>query len=285
MNDDTTTSNTPSDQSSRHDIDVLLTAAAQRGTVTIPQGWGQGRATFGGVVAGVLVARVLGELNAEPTTLRSLTVNFVAPASAGAAEVRVEVLRQGKSATQVEARLMQPDDSGESIVRAVALLTFGAQRESKVALDPTLAAGERPAFETLEAIPYVEGVAPEFIARVDLRPASGAHPFSAASGGDLTGYMRFRELTADFGVAHLVTLIDGWPPAAGQMLHAPAPMSTMTWTLEFTAPVSSDPTTTWWYDVTTDAAHDGYAHSGARIYDPASGALVAISRQTVALFG
>ena len=281
---DTTTSNTPGEQN-RHDIDVLLAAAARQHAVTIPAGWGQGRATFGGVVAGVLVARVLGELAADPTSLRSLTVNFVAPASAGPAEVRVEVLRQGKSATQVEARLVQPDDSGESTVRAIALLTFGAQRDSKVALDPTFDAVTRPAFEMLEAIPYIEPFTPEFIARVDLRPASGVLPFSAATDGDLTGYMRFRELTDDFSVAHLVTLIDAWPPAAGQMLHSPAPMSTMTWTLEFTAPVSSDPVTTWWYDVTTDAAHDGYAHSGARIYDPASGALVAISRQTVALFG
>ena len=52
---DTTTSNTPGEQN-RHDIDVLLAAAAQQPDVTIPAGWGQGRATYGGVVAGVMLA-------------------------------------------------------------------------------------------------------------------------------------------------------------------------------------------------------------------------------------
>lgn len=268
-----------------HDIDVLLHAAHDGEAVVIPEGWGQGRATYGGVVAGVLVARVLGAVSLDAALLRSVTVNFVAPAVAGPGRVTVEVLRRGKSATQVQARFVQSDaDSGES-VRAIALCTFGAQRPSSVALDPTTPLDDVPPFDALQGVPFIEGMSPDFIARVDLRPASGQHPFSGASAGDLTGYMRFREPTQEFGLAHLVSLIDAWPPAAGQMLAAPTPMSTMTWTLEFTAPVSDDPATTWWYEVTTDAAHDGYAHSGARIVDPATGALVAISRQTVALFG
>ena len=104
---------------------------------------------------------MLGELAADPTSLRSLTVNFVAPASAGTAEVRVEVLRQGKSATQVEARVTQADASGVESVRAVALVTIGAARPSSLSLAASPLGKDLPEHDSLTPIPYIEGVTPE----------------------------------------------------------------------------------------------------------------------------
>lgn len=266
-----------------HDVDALVSAARSSGEVTIPDGWDQGRATFGGIIAGALVSRALGELDLPDETLRSVTINFVAPTAAGPVSLETTVLRQGRSASQVEVRLWQADGGQDPTVRAIALLTFGAPRASAVEVlpDSVTSAGD---FAALESVPFIAGMTPDFIQNVDLRVAEGGLPFSGSHTGDLRGFMRFRELTSEFGVAHLITLIDGWPPASAQLLSQPAALSTMTWTVELVAPVSADPATIWSYDVVTDAAHEGYAHTGAQIGD-GSGRLVALSRQTVAIFG
>ena len=54
--------------------------------------------------------------------------------------------------------------------------------------------------------------------------------------------------------------------------------------LEITEDVAAEPDTHWAYAVRTDRAEGGYAHTDARIWHP-DGRLVAISRQTVAVFG
>ena len=69
------------------------------------------------------------------------------------------------------------------------------------------------------------------------------------------------------------------------MLREPAPGSTLSWTLEIVGDMRwIDPRAQWAYAVHTDAAKHGYGHTEARIWRP-HGALTAISRQTVAVFG
>lgn len=269
---------------SEHAIDALLNAARRGENLDIPAGWGQGRTTYGGLVAAVLAARAIGASELDPVTLRALTTNFLAPVVVGPARVSAEILRRGSSATQVEVRIEQPDDAGATSLRAVALATFGTPRESAVDIRPA-ALSELPDPAAREPWPYVEGLMPEFMANVEFRQFGGQLPFSGAPNGDVTGYMRFAEPTGGFDVEHLVALIDAWAPAPSQMLTSPAMMSTMTWTLELVAPLGDvDPAARWWYEVTTDAAHGGYGHSEARVFTD-DGRPVAISRQTIALFG
>lgn len=267
-----------------HPLDVLFSAARAGDDVVVPPGWGQGRATFGGVIGGVLLSHALAHVDLPEHAVRAMTVTFVGPVEAGAARLSTEVLRQGKSATQLETRIVQQDASGDESVRAAALITIGMPRPSAVEVCAPSAKGARPDIEDLAPIPYVEGVSPEFIQHLDMRLARGTGPFTGGADGDMRGSMRFSQPTNDFGLAHLVALIDCWPPAPGQMLTEPAPMSTMTWTLDFLAPVTGSGHDAWWYEVTTDAAHEGYGHTQARIFTGA-GEPVALSRQTVALFG
>lgn len=117
-----------------------------------------------------------------------------------------------------------------------------------------------------------------------MRIATGGLPFSAAATGDLTGFMRFREPPRTLSLPLFVALVDVWPPSAGQLLTRPAGLSSLTWTIELLRPPDPDPGALWRYDVTTDAAHNGYAHSHAGVYT-AAGEPVAISRQHVSLFG
>jgi len=85
-------------------------------------------------------------------------------------------------------------------------------------------------------------------------------------------------------VADLLGLVDSWPPAVLPMLKAPAPGSSMTWTLEFMPGATFGSGQQWWqYLAETEWAAEGYAHTRARVWDE-RGKLVAISRQTVTVF-
>ena len=73
-----------------------------------------------------------------------------------------------------------------------------------------------------------------------------------------------------------------WPVLP--LFKAPAAASTLTWTLEIIDwPGDMQAQDYWQYNVHTDAAADGYSHAQAMVWDK-HGNLVAISRQTVAVF-
>lgn len=254
---------------------------AATGTVHVEEGWGQGRATYGGLVGAVAYSALRGQLTADPAPpLRSLTVNFVAPVAPGEAEAEATILRAGSSATQGQVLLRQ----GGKPVAAV-LAAFGAPRESVIRVEPTaITMPSLPEPESIEPFPYIPGATPDFFQHVELRLADGGFPFSGSDTSHMSGWMRFREAPATFDERHFVAIADAWPPAVIQMLPTPAPGSSLTWTLEILDDVTAAPDTQWAYAVHTDQARDGYAHTDARIWHP-DGRLVAISRQTVSVFG
>jgi acyl-CoA thioesterase len=252
-------------------LDEMLEGAAA-GRTEIAAGWSQGRATFGGLVAGLLVARAAALCGERP--LRAASFAFVGPASPGPADLDGAVLRAGRSVTQVEAKLAQ---DGET--RAALLASFGDERPSAIAL-----AGEPPpplpAPDAIPPLAPIPGVTPEFFEHFDVRFAAGAPPFSGAAEPDFGGWMAFAQPPARFGARELVVLADAWPPAVAPLLDRPAPASTLSWTLELT----DGPYTPFWqYAVHTHTAGGGYALSTARIWDQ-EGNLRAISHQTVAVF-
>ncbi len=85
--------------------------------------------------------------------------------------------------------------------------------------------------------------------------------------------------------AHLLALVDAWPPSVLPMLRQPAAGSTLTWTIEFVQSVRSLNAGDWCqYRVETEYAREGYGHAAAALWS-ADGALLALSRQTVTVFG
>jgi acyl-CoA thioesterase len=264
-------------------LDEMLDSAAG-GAATIAPGWGQGRATYGGLVAGLLVARAEALLGDRGRRLRSASVAFVGPVAPGAVTLDGTVLRAGRSATQIQATLVQ---AGEP--RAALLASFGDDRDSAIAVDATQRspAPEIAAPETIEPRPYVPGVMAEFFAHFEMRYVGAALPMSGAAEPDFGGWMRFAEPPQRFGDRELVTLADAWPPAIAPMLEGPTAMSSLAWTFEpvgWPPPGERDaPDAHWQYDVRTLAAGEGYAHTRARIWD-AHGRLRALSGQTVAYF-
>jgi acyl-CoA thioesterase len=262
-------------------LDEMLAGAAGGATAIAP-GWAQGRATYGGLVGGMLVARAEA-LCADPARrLRSASVTFVGPVAPGAAVLEGNVLRTGSSITHVEVAVAQ-----EGETRAVLVASFGGDRASAIAVAPRDPRPALPAPYALERFPFVAGVAPDFLARFELRYA-GAPPFSGAAEPDFGGWMRFAEPPAAFGDRELLTLADAWPPSIMPMLERPVSLSSLAWTFEAVAgPPDGErdaPDAYWQYDVRTRAAGAGYVHSAARIWDD-RGRLRALSGQTVALFG
>ncbi|MFZ5723148.1 MAG: acyl-CoA thioesterase [Pseudomonadota bacterium] len=270
-------------------FDDILAPLAQGDRVTVPPHWGQGRATFGGLVAALLYRRARAVLEdaglyaGKPP--RSLTFSLVAPLAPGEARVDAQVLRTGKSVTQLEARIVQ-----DGQVAAVMLASFGAARASEV----LVAAAPVPSYAdiaTLPALPFIAGVTPDFTQHFEMRWAVGQLPFvpPPATTGDMGGWVRFRQPTRGTEIEHLLGLVDAWPPAVLPMFRKPAPISTLTWTIEFTAAAVDDmfrrgsADTPFGYLAQTELSADGYAHVASRFWR-ADGTLLAIGRQTIAIF-
>jgi len=262
-------------------IQKILDLAKTQDQLTIPAGWGQGRATFGGLIAGLLCGRLIASLGdaGRDRVLRSATVSFIGAVAQGEVELTTEIFRSGKSVTQAEARLMQ---NGE--VLAVLLASFGSARESGINVPVQATAPTFKPPTDAQAFPYIEGMMPEFLQQMELRWAYGQTPFTGAEQPDFGGWMRWQAEFAELSTAHLFALIDAWPPSVLPMFKTFAPISTLSWTVEFIAQPMNKSSKNWWqYQVVTDTSKAGYAHAEAHIWDD-DGQLVAISRQTVTVF-
>jgi acyl-CoA thioesterase len=259
------------------DFDELM-RQGRDGHATITPDWGQGRATFGGLLGAMAHEAMVRRLS-DDRPLRSLAISFIAPAAPdGDVTVEAEILRQGKAVTQVESRLYQNDQ-----VVLVALGSFGVSRDSVVAVEP------EPAPDVKEPeggypMPQMEGVTPDFLRHYDMRFALGGFPFTGSSERTMGGWMRFREAPEAITASHLVALVDTWPPALLPHLPKPAPASSLSWTMELVHPLPAIAPDDWLlYQATIDQARDGYGYTRAGVWT-ASGELVALSRQTVTVF-
>lgn len=264
-------------------IDHLLqqlreNTSANTSRLTVPKVWTQGRTLFGGLSAALLYEAIKNKVKPD-RVLRSLTTNFVGPLLAETEiEIQVQILREGKNVTQVTAHALQNNQ-----VAVFSQACFGVHRESSISVEcKTIHDMDKP--QKAKFIPQIPKVTPKYLKHIDLSLQEGGLPFTGKKTTRTSGWMRFTSMPQQIGDAHLIALIDAWPPTILQMLRWPAPASTMSWNLEFIhphAPVAPDD---WFaYQADTRQAGDGYCHSEANIWD-ARGALVAISRQVIAVF-
>ncbi|MCP4804539.1 MAG: thioesterase family protein [Proteobacteria bacterium] len=243
-------------------------------TGVIPERWGQGRATYGGILGGV-AARCLKALSGRP--LRELSIGFIGPVAPGPARFEAELLREGRSVTHVSGRLVQGD---RVMMTAHAVLADG--RASTIDV-PAERAPDRTSPDEAVAFGFIEGMTPEFSKHFDYRWTDGGWPFSGAKEAVVGGWCRFQrdEPMTD---AHVLALVDAWPAPVLPMLRGVAPASSVTWTLVRTSTQLHASSADWcFYTASTDHAADGIAECRARLYRP-DGELLAISRQLVAVF-
>jgi acyl-CoA thioesterase len=248
-------------------------------TVTIPEKWGQGRATFGGMVAAAMFEKITPHV-APDRPVRSVMVSFVAPVAPGAMEVSVKVLREGKAATQVQAMAYQNDQ-----VCAVILASFAGDRESMVNVAPDQA----PVFKTpdeVQTFPFIPGLTPDFTQYFDYRYTLGQMPFMGSEQTAMGGWIKLREDAEQaISVSAILALLDAWPPAVFSMLKKPAAGSSLTWNISFVAVPTDCRANDWWqYQAQIQSSAKGYSHIDASLWDK-NGNLTVTSRQTVSVFG
>src|SRR4051812_28821069 len=100
-------------------------------TVTIPDGWQQGRGAFGGLVLGILT-RAVEECEVDPARrVRTVAGDLCGPVLPGAATVSVRTLRRGTHQTNAHAELVQ-----QGVVLATATVVSSTPRPASVAIAP-----------------------------------------------------------------------------------------------------------------------------------------------------
>ena len=115
------------------------------------------------------------------------------------------------------------------------------------------------------------------------RLAGGARPFTPDAEPQYLIWFRHRDAGAWQGIVPLIALADAPPPAAMVLFAQPAPISTMTWSMDI---LSDAPATTdgWWLiDSKTETAHQGYSTQSMMVWN-ADGVPVIAHRQNVAIF-
>ncbi|MEE1866712.1 acyl-CoA thioesterase [Pseudomonas auratipiscis] len=249
--------------------------------VSIPASWAQGRACFGGLMAALLYETMRAKTS-PGRPVRSLAITFVGPAEPDVPiSFEVELLREGKAVSSLLGRAMQ---NGQVVTLMQG--SFGGGRESVVDVAALPAVEMRSVDESATELPYIKGITPEFMQHVSLRWAIGGIPFSNNHSRSMGGWVRLRDEGGDetLSEAHLLALVDAWPPTLLSHLKRPAAGSTLTWTIEFVQPVPSLTTLDWCkYCVQTEHARDGYGHAASALWTD-KGELLAISRQTVTVF-
>jgi acyl-CoA thioesterase len=249
--------------------------------VMIPPEWGQGRASFGGLVAALAFEAMRAKVP-EGRPVRSLAITFVGPAAPDVpVSFQAEVLREGKAVSQMLLRAVQ-DGQVVTVVQG----SFGASRPSAISVQ-ALAAPQMPPVEQCQELSYVRNVTPEFTRFLAMRWGVGGMPFSNNPSRQMGGWVRLREdgEPQALSEAHLLALVDAWPPALLSHLKSPAPGSSLTWTVEFVQPLQSLTSDDWClYRADIEHARDGYGHVAAALWSSA-GQLIALSRQTVTVFG
>ncbi|ESP94468.1 acyl-CoA thioesterase [Pseudoalteromonas luteoviolacea] len=266
------------------DFHTLISSSqlqAQESTLSVPNTWSQGRTVFGGLSAALMLQQMYLKLDDASRKLLSFNCNFVAPLITETPfTINTTILRHGKNVTQIESRIMQSDT-----VCLVALACFGTQRQSKIQVEST----QQPRILNQEivssqTIKYVEGVFPAFIQNIDLNIQAGAMPFSGSDSTEIHGWMKFKQVPKSLSPElSILALADAWPPTLLQLCDKPSPASSVSWYVEFLQPLTMNISDWFGYEAITHQANSGYGIEDAKIFS-SSGELVALSRQTVAVF-
>lgn len=238
--------------------------------------WTQGRALFGGLQGALLLHAMRGLVPAE-LPVRTLQVTFVAPPATPQVVVRASVLRQGKSATHVESRLLDGDDN----VLATATGVFGLARASKVERVPVMSPVQS---DNSRHFRFFPGLSPSFAQYFDAHWLQGGMPFSG-KGEPLTIVDVSMPGESTSSEYQAIAMADFIPPVALNYLSIPVPGSSMTWMLEFlTDQLDGLSMQHWRVDAEMVAGRDGYTSQSVMLWGP-DGQPIALSRQNMVVFG
>jgi acyl-CoA thioesterase len=249
-------------------------------TVSVPDTWRQGRAMFGGLAASLCVQAATDAIPDLPP-LRSAQFLFVGPA-AESVRMSASLLRRGKSAVIASAEM---SDATGTLVRWH--LCFGNARSSAIDYNALKAPDVAPPESYPRFEPPRGSGAPVFFQNFDMRVAGKGMPFSGAKDPDFLTWMRFRadaDVSADVAPAVALICIADAPPSSGVlMFKAPAPISTIAWSLDVVADTPLTKDGFWLVRRRLDFAKDGYSTETITVWNSEREPMM-VARQNVALF-
>jgi acyl-CoA thioesterase len=256
-------------------LSQLLADFAPDRLFTVPPDWCQGRTAYGGLSAALAVQAAQSGSGLALPPLRSAHFSFIGPAT-GDLGFRTQVLRQGKSAVSVSVDVL----AGEQVATRAALV-FAHPRASRVAHDFSSRPQAAGPDDCRPFGPEAKQVAPVFAQNFEMRPAGGARPISNAAHPELLWWVRHVDARGIDPAVALVALADAMPPAAITCFVEPAPISTMTWSIDLPVPATAGE----WYLMRSFSrqAGDGYSFQEMEVWDE-HGRSVMWGRQTVAIF-
>ena len=243
-------------------------------TTHIPEDWLQGRTAFGGLTAALCLEAVLRDVPGLPP-LRSAQISFIGPC-AGDVTMTTTLLRQGRNVTFVRADL-----AGEKGIATSCTFAFGTTRESQFTIEdlPMPLVPEPDALDSM----FPPSRRPSFAQHYDQRLASANRPVSGAEDPHLMIWVRHQEWQENTGIVPLLAIGDALPPALMPCFREPAPISSMTWMVNF---LSDNPVTEngWWL-MKAEADHTANGYSSQNMWAwNRQGEPVMTARQSVAIF-
>lgn len=239
----------------------------------VPNNWMQGRTTYGGLSAALCLQAVEDSFDDLPP-LRSAQINFIGPVG-GKISISTKVMRRGRSVSYISAEMI-----GEKGLATHAVFCFGESRESRLDKDFT----EPPSVPNIEQSKnfFDPGFGPAFALNYDCMLAQGGFPISGSDESEHYIWVRHKDRSA-VNMAALIGIADMPPPAVLPMFKEPAPISSMTWMMNF---LSDDIRTKdgWWLmRSAAEHARDGYSSQDMQVWN-ADGKLIVSALQNVAVF-
>ena len=192
-------------------------------------------------------------------------------------DIQVETLVNGKTVTIKSAKIFQEDK-----LRATARADYVLPLESRVTIDTFTP----PPIKEKALSAHLRGEElPSLFQHFDNHIATEGIPFSGHDVPELGGWMRFKEAPEKISDAHLICLIDSWPPTASPYYKGFKPLSTLSWSIHFTrAKLDVSPVDHLGYLAKVSFGETGLSSSRSEIWSP-GGQLLATSVQTNIIYG
>lgn len=242
--------------------------------VAIPPEWHQGRTAYGGLSTGLALTAAMRVGGGGLQPLRSAQLSMIAPLY-GVVEVRAEVLRRGKNASWVSARI-----SGEKGLGLIANFVFmGAVSSSLDLNDQPLPEGLIPPGEAAALSPDRGAIflRHNFDVRFALPRRTDKRP-------EMCWWVRAREREGLDPMVELALIADATPPGVMPLLSPTAPLSTMQWQINLLSPAPVTQDGWWLLRAVGDFAQDGCSSQHEAIWNSA-GEPVLSGMQSLAIFG
>jgi len=253
----------------------LAPITGQTAAIDLPdaENWMQGRTLYGGASALIAYTHAIRAFTDLPP-LRAAQVGFVAPVG-GRVELQAEIVRQGRSVTQLRSELYQ-----DGALALTAFFLFAEPRKPN-ALYPTRKPSDfPPPAEESEDVMSDKG--PSFLRNnFEIRRAQNV---SGPGEPIVRRWARLKNRKELDPISELILLGDVLPPGAMRAMQRQGPISSINWSFNLleTNPQTEDG---WWVsENASQHANNGYSSERLRLWN-SEGQQVIDGLQSVAIFG